>query len=171
VAKVVDGEYDATVLALAGLKRLGLTGAITEMFDPAHFLPAPGQGAIAVQIRSGDGTLRPLVQSLDDRRARLATTAERALLGALQGGCQAPVGASGTWLRDEMLGLEGLVASYDGRTMIRASVADTVTSDTEATTVAARLARILRARGAERVLAECRAAVAAAPHVTLEDLA
>jgi hydroxymethylbilane synthase len=93
---VERGDVDAVVLALAGLRRLGLAGVASEVLDPAVMLPAPGQGALAVECRADDDAARALVAGLDDAAARLSTTAERALLGALEAGCSAPVGALAT---------------------------------------------------------------------------
>ncbi|MFF1607200.1 hydroxymethylbilane synthase [Amycolatopsis sp. NPDC058278] len=92
--KVTDGELDAVVLARAGLARVGLVEAITETLDPIQMLPAPAQGALAVECRTADVDLEQLLRStLDDEGTRAAVTAERALLAALEAGCSAPVGA------------------------------------------------------------------------------
>ncbi len=96
---VADGDLDAVVLARAGLARLGRLDAVTEVIDPIQMLPAPGQGALAVECRSSDGTgsrdadLLDLLSGLDDAATRYAVTAERTLLATLQAGCSAPVGA------------------------------------------------------------------------------
>ncbi|WP_284748117.1 hydroxymethylbilane synthase [Amycolatopsis sp. RTGN1] len=92
--KVTDGELDAVVLARAGLARVGLVEAITETLDPIQMLPAPAQGALAVECRTADVDLEHLLAStLDDEGTRAAVTAERSLLAALEAGCSAPVGA------------------------------------------------------------------------------
>lgn len=91
--KLDDGEYDAIVLAGAGLERLGLAGRITETLRPDSFWPAVAQGALAVQIRSGDTGLRTAVMAVDDRETHLAVRSERSCLAALAGGCLAPIGA------------------------------------------------------------------------------
>ncbi|MEU8636610.1 hydroxymethylbilane synthase [Amycolatopsis sp. NPDC048633] len=92
--KVTDGELDAVVLARAGLARVGLVEVITETLDPIQMLPAPAQGALAVECRTADVDLEHLLAStLDDEGTRAAVTAERALLAALEAGCSAPVGA------------------------------------------------------------------------------
>jgi hydroxymethylbilane synthase len=171
VDKVARGECDATLLALAGLKRLGLTAPITEVLEPAVMLPAPGQGAVAVQIRSDDRKVAALVWHLNDARTRLATAAERGLLAALHGGCQAPVGAAGTWVSDTELRLDGLVASYDGRVMIRQSGTAAVLAEPDAMALAETVAGLLRSRGADKVLADCRAALIAASGAPIGDLA
>ena len=106
--KVTDGELDAVVLARAGLARVGLVGAITETLDPIQMLPAPAQGALAVECRSADVDLEQLLRStLDDEGTRAAVTAERALLAALEAGCSAPVGALAEIVED--LDAEGKV--------------------------------------------------------------
>ncbi len=90
---VRDGELDAVVLARAGLARLGRADEATEVLDPLQVLPAPGQGALAVECRADDAELIALLAALDDADTRAAVTAERALLAALEAGCTAPVGA------------------------------------------------------------------------------
>jgi hydroxymethylbilane synthase len=94
IRKVTDGEFDAVVLARAGLARIGRLDVITEVLDPIQVLPAPAQGALAVECRVDDVDTEHLLQSIvDDHATRVAVTAERALLAALEAGCQAPVGA------------------------------------------------------------------------------
>ncbi|MDX3188348.1 hydroxymethylbilane synthase [Streptomyces sp. MN03-5084-2B] len=106
--KVTDGELDAVVLARAGLARVGLVEVITETLDPIQMLPAPAQGALAVECRSADVDLEQLLRStLDDEGTRAAVTAERALLAALEAGCSAPVGALAEIVED--LDAEGKV--------------------------------------------------------------
>ncbi|MEV6832496.1 hydroxymethylbilane synthase [Amycolatopsis sp. NPDC051102] len=106
--KVTDGELDAVVLARAGLARVGLVEAITETLDPIQMLPAPAQGALAVECRTADVELEQLLRStLDDEGTRAAVTAERALLAALEAGCSAPVGALAEIVED--LDAEGKV--------------------------------------------------------------
>jgi hydroxymethylbilane synthase len=124
--KVTEGELDAVVLAAAGLARLGRLDEAAEVLDPGQMLPAPGQGALAVECRTADESLaRTLAELLDDAPTRAAVTAERTLLAALEAGCTAPVGA----LADVALGdsgddelyLRGVVASVDGSRAIRLS--------------------------------------------------
>ncbi|HEX4561164.1 MAG TPA: hydroxymethylbilane synthase [Gemmatimonadales bacterium] len=124
VKKALDGEYDAIVIAAAGVARLGLTEHVTEYLSFERMLPAPGQGALAVQCRADDDAVRALLMVLDDPAARIPTTAERAFLSALGGGCAAPIAALGESFEGEgrrRLRLSGLVASLDGRQVVRAS--------------------------------------------------
>jgi hydroxymethylbilane synthase len=93
LAKVRDGELDAVVLAYAGLARIGHTDLVTEIFEPDDMVPAPGQGALAVECRSDDAELAGLLAAIDHQATRAAVTAERSLLAALEAGCSAPVGA------------------------------------------------------------------------------
>jgi hydroxymethylbilane synthase len=122
--KVADGELDAVVLARAGLARLGRTGEVSEVLDPLQLLPAPGQGALAVECRADD-EVADLVAKLDDPTARAAVVAERALLAALEAGCTAPVGALADVAVDddgeEEIYLRGVVASLDGSLVLRMS--------------------------------------------------
>ena len=93
LAKVTDGELDAVVLAYAGLARLGLLGAVTQVFEPDEMLPAPGQGALAVECRAAEPGLVALLETVTDPVSVAAVTAERSLLAALEAGCSAPIGA------------------------------------------------------------------------------
>jgi hydroxymethylbilane synthase len=127
VRKVVDGELDAVVLAHAGLARLGRLDAVTEVLGTDQMLPAPGQGALAVECRDveDDAALLDALRDLDDDATRAAVTAERSLLAALEAGCSAPVGAHATVSGDpgaEVVHLTGAVVSDDGQVQVRKSV-------------------------------------------------
>lgn len=124
IRKVVTGDYDATLLALAGLDRLGFTDKVTERLALSVMLPAPGQGALAVQCRADDQATLTLLAALDDAAVRAAVTAERAFLHGLGGGCSAPVAAHAQVIRlaDKTgIQLQALVASTDGQQIIRVS--------------------------------------------------
>lgn len=124
VRKVLTGDYDATLLALAGLERLDLVDHITEHLALDVMLPAPGQGALAVQCRAADSETLALLAALDDCAVRLAVTAERTFLHALGGGCSAPVAAYAQVIEQHgqyQLHLQALVASADGQQIIRVS--------------------------------------------------
>jgi hydroxymethylbilane synthase len=113
IRKVHEGQYDAIVLAVAGLTRLGLTEQITAYLPFEVMLPAPGQGALAVQCRADDERTLALFQALDHAPTRLAVTAERAFLAALGGGCSLPVGAYAT-VSGTQISLQGALAAPDG---------------------------------------------------------
>jgi hydroxymethylbilane synthase len=122
--KVADGEVDAVVLARAGLARLDRLEEITEVIDPLQMLPAPAQGALAIECRADDDELLSLLAALDDPDARAAVDAERALLAALEAGCTAPVGALAEVAEGDdgsELFLRGLVAAVDGTDVVRLS--------------------------------------------------
>jgi hydroxymethylbilane synthase len=119
--KLTDGEFDAIVLAHAGLKRLGFDEQITEYLQPDVMLPAVGQGALAIEIRSADSATRAAVETLDYPASRRAVLAERALLAALGGGCLAPVGAWARLQADGRLRLDAAVLSLDGKRRVAAS--------------------------------------------------
>jgi hydroxymethylbilane synthase len=132
LGKVSDGELDAVVLACAGLARIGRVGAITQVFEPDEMLPAPGQGALAIECREGDAELAALLQLVTDEASMAAVTAERSLLEALEAGCSAPIGAyavpaaggSGGGVppgsRAAQLRMQAAVMSPDGSRMLRA---------------------------------------------------
>ena len=148
--KVAQGDYDATILAAAGLLRLGLQGLITEYFSPQVCLPDPGQGALAVQVRADDTSTLDLVSALDDAPSRAAITAERAFLEALGGGCQTPVGALATQ-EGATLTLQGMIATPNGSGLIRSTVVGAADAPDA---LGRELAGKLLALGAGRFLAE-----------------
>lgn len=113
IRKLDEGQYDAVILASAGLLRLGLENRISARIDPSEMLPAVGQGAIAIETRSDDSFAVETTARLDHRETRLACLAERAFLRGLGGGCQLPIAAHATIDRD-VLRIDGLVASPDG---------------------------------------------------------
>jgi hydroxymethylbilane synthase len=117
--KLVDQDLDATILAEAGLVRLGLADQITEVLDPAWMLPAVGQGAIGIECRTGDAETRALLETLNDPATRWAVLAERAMLRGLGGGCQVPIGAA-TSVAGGVLTLRGVVLPPDGRQRVEA---------------------------------------------------
>ena len=146
--KLRDGHYDAIVLAVAGLRRLGWTHEITEYLDPQISLPAIGQGALGIEGRSDDVFIRSLLDRLDHVSTRVAVLAERAMLDRLEGGCQVPIAAHAT-VSGVQLRLEGLVASVDGKEMIRDVVEGTIEHAGE---VGRQLAERLLARGGDKIL-------------------
>ena len=109
LAKVREGEFDAVVLAYAGLARIGRTNLVSEIFEPDNMLPAPGQGALAVECLTTDTELVELLGRVDHAPTRAAVTAERSLLAALEAGCSAPVGAYAIQTGGNRLHLEGIV--------------------------------------------------------------
>jgi hydroxymethylbilane synthase len=153
--KVESGQVHAAILAAAGLIRLGAKQRITAFLEPPEWLPAAGQGAIAIQIRRDDDEMRALLAPLDDQPTTIATNAERAFLAALEGGCQVPIGAL-AWPEAESgrLVLHGFVSDLRGGSIVRGKRAvnssDPVKSGVE-------LAAELRSRGAGSLLMELRA--------------
>jgi hydroxymethylbilane synthase len=120
--KLEAGEYDAIILAAAGLNRLGKTEMVKQVIPAEIMCPAAGQGALGIEIRAGDSVTRQYLAFLDDAAARATTTCERALLHKLGGGCQVPIGASAE-MRNGRLHLEGVVARPDGSRVLRESCA------------------------------------------------
>ena len=148
VRKALSGDYDAIVLAAAGLLRLGLYEAVSEYLSFETMLPAPGQGAIAVQCRAEDAELLNWLRPLDDAPTRAAVTAERAFLAGLGGGCSAPIAAYATAAAEQSLSLTGLVATVDGRRVIRVTA-----SGADPHPLGATLAGRALAQGARELLA------------------
>ncbi|CRK60200.1 Porphobilinogen deaminase [Alloactinosynnema sp. L-07] len=133
IAMVTDGKLDAVVLARAGLARLGRTDEITETLDPIQMLPAPAQGALAIECRVDDVDVEHLLQStVDDEHTRAAAAAERAMLAALEAGCSAPIGALADVVEDFdaddkvvfRLSLRGVAATPDGDILRASAVGD-----------------------------------------------
>jgi hydroxymethylbilane synthase len=118
--KLESGEYDAIILAVAGLRRLGRTELVRQIIPIELMCPAAGQGALAIEVRSGDDLVRNAISFLDDQAARVETDCERALLNKLGGGCQVPIGASAK-LHQGNLHLQAVVASPDGTSLLRES--------------------------------------------------
>ena len=148
VGYVASGRLDGVVLAYAGLNRLGRIGEATEFFDPAEFLPAPGQGALAVECREDDAELRELLGALDHAPTRAAVTAERSLLSTLEAGCHAPVGgyAQLSHEHERELILTGIVASPEADPSSTGAPASVRGSSTGPVEQAARLGAELAAR-------------------------
>jgi hydroxymethylbilane synthase len=148
LGKLETEGLDAVVLAAAGLERLGLADRICELLPAEQILPAPGQGAMAIEIRQDDDDVSPLMARLDDRATRWAVTAERSVLSALGGGCRVPIGA---WARDAggVMALDAMVASPDGSRLVRSQTSG---SPDQAEQLGLGLAEDLAARGAREIL-------------------
>jgi len=148
IAKMRSGEFDAVVLARAGLSRIERLDEVTEVLDPLQVLPAPGQGALAIECRSADAELIAVLSELDDAHTRASVTAERAVLATLEGGCAAPIGTLAEVVEGEdgdELWLRAVVLSEDGGVAIRRSASGAVA---DAAGVGERLAREMLAEGA-----------------------
>lgn len=150
LAKLDAGEYDAIILAAAGLKRLEMDHRITAFIEPEQSLPANGQGAVGIECRLDDHELHALLAPLEHSETRARVLTERAMNRALQGGCQVPIGAYAL-VEGEQIWLRGLVGSPDGTRVIRDEIRGAV-SDGEA--LGEQLAQRLLAAGADVILAE-----------------
>ncbi|MFF3996268.1 hydroxymethylbilane synthase [Streptomyces cyaneofuscatus] len=156
---VRDGELDAVVLAAAGLSRLGRSGEVTDFLPVDTVLPAPGQGALAIECAATSADLAAALAELDDPYTRVAVTAERALLAALEAGCSAPVGALADLLVDGQavneLRLRGVVGSTDGSSLVQLSTTGPVpTSHDDAAALGRELASEMLAKGAAGLMGE-----------------
>ncbi len=147
--RVAAGAFDAVVLALAGLRRLGRDGEVSEILDPIQVLPAPAQGALAVECRTSDPATRDLLSTVDDADSRAAVIAERALLAALEAGCTAPVAALAEIAEGPEIYLRGSVTTPDGSRALRLSATGPVT---DAEGIGRRLAAELIAEGADTMM-------------------
>jgi len=154
VRKVTTGEIDAAILACAGLNRLGLADKISAVLAPEEFLPAPGQGALAVQARAEDTELIALVSQLDDKPTRIATEAERSVLAAMHGGCRIPLGAYARVV-DGKLVIDAMIADLEGQILIRRLHSAVLN---EAQSCAEQLAEELLSAGGREILQKIRLA-------------
>jgi hydroxymethylbilane synthase len=146
--KVEEGQVHGTVVSAAALQRLGVTQSVMAYLEPPRWLPTPAQGASAIQIRDDDAHTRALVGPLNDPRTQIDTSAERAMLAALEGGLQSPVGAL---VLDDGAArvLYGAIADLEGRQILRAQLP---MDDSQPELVGVRVANDLRAKGASRIL-------------------
>ncbi|MGW7711810.1 hydroxymethylbilane synthase [Streptomyces sp. NPDC054771] len=156
---VRSGELDAVVLAAAGLSRLGRSGEVTDFLSVDTVLPAPGQGALAIECAASSADLAAALAELDDPVTRAAVTAERALLAALEAGCSAPVGALADLLVDGQvvneLRLRGVVGTTDGSSLVQLSTTGPVpTSQDDAAALGRELASEMLAKGAAGLMGE-----------------
>lgn len=148
ISKLETTELDAIILARAGLERLGLADRISVVFDPRQFIPAPGQGALAVQTRSDDREAVEVVRSIDDELSRALASAERQVLAAMQCGCHAPVGAYAQ-SRDGVIELHAFLSDVQGRGIIKRQTSGPVS---EALPLGQRLAGELLDAGGREIL-------------------
>ena len=148
IAKLDAGEYDALILAFAGLHRLGMSDRIHQVIPPEVSLHAVGQGALGIECRAGDDNILNLLNSLEHTATAQRCYAERAFLRELEGGCQVPIGVN-TQIEGEQLTLIGLVASLDGKKLVK----DIITGATaDAEQIGIELAQKLRKQGAQEIL-------------------
>ena len=146
VRKLEEGEYDAIILAAAGLKRLGKTQHIKEIIDAGIMCSAAGQGALGIEIRKGDAETRQHLEFLNDVPSRLATLCERALLNQLGGGCQVPIGAYAT-VKDGTIALTAICARPDGSELLREQG-----TGNDPVELGQRLGNLILGRGGDKIL-------------------
>ena len=155
IRKLEEGKFDAIILARAGLERLGLGERISFVFDPAEFIPAPAQGALAVQIRSDDSATRKVIAAIDDKKARTITFAERQVLTSTQCGCHAPVGAFARIVSDDIetclttVEIRAFISDLEGKNFIERLITGRATDSDE---LAEKLANELLEAGGYKVL-------------------
>ncbi|MBF0359342.1 MAG: hydroxymethylbilane synthase [Magnetococcales bacterium] len=156
IAKLVNGEFDAIILAAAGVERLEMTDHVVEYLDPEVVIPANGQGAVGIELRVGDAKTAKLLKVLNHETTRMCIDAERAFLATLEGGCQVPI--AGFAQRDgDKLTMQGRVATIDGKHSITETHVGEAASPVA---LGVGLAKNLLAQGADKILAELNAAAA-----------
>jgi hydroxymethylbilane synthase len=151
--KLDEGQHDALVLAAAGLRRLGFASRIALTLPPAACVPAPGQGIVAIEIRADDDATRAIVERIDDEAAATALRAERAVVEALGGGCQTPVGALALPVDGDALDLAAIVVALDGSRAVRGRLRG---RRADAAAMGRRLGEQLIGDGADEILADAR---------------
>ncbi|MET8684347.1 hydroxymethylbilane synthase [Streptomyces sp. NPDC004732] len=159
IGYVHKGELDAVVLAAAGLNRVGRADAVTDLLSVDTILPAPGQGALAIECAAHNASLAATLAELDDPHTRAAVTAERSLLAALEAGCSAPVGALADLLADgqivKEMRLRGVVGTTDGSSLVQLSTTGPVPeTETQAMALGRELAAEMLAKGAAGLMGE-----------------
>ena len=152
IRKVMESRVDAVIVACAGLNRLGLSDKISAVLPPTEFIPAPAQGALAVQIRTDDKELVELVTQIDDKNSRIAVETERCVLETLHGGCSIPLGVFSE-VRDSTITTNAILCDPDGKNFIKHSVTSSID---KAKADAVKLARQLLAEGGAEILAKIR---------------
>ncbi|MGB7520413.1 MAG: hydroxymethylbilane synthase, partial [Spirulinaceae cyanobacterium] len=150
LAKLDAGEYDAIILAVAGLQRLDMSDRIHQSIPPEISLHAVGQGALGIECREGDTEILQLLQAIEHQPTKERTLAERSFLRELEGGCQVPIGVNSSIAGDNLT-LIGLVASLDGKRLVKDSVSGNIQ---EAENLGKQLAQALRGQGAQEILEE-----------------
>ncbi len=150
IRKMLDGQYDAVILAYAGVKRLGLTEYVREVISDELSLPAIGQGALGIECRMDDKEINEILNVLNDEDTSLCIRAERAFLRVLEGGCQVPIGAYAK-INDNNLVIKGLVGSLDGKKVIKDTISGNK-NDSEA--LGETLAKIILEKGGKSILEE-----------------
>ncbi|WP_281559161.1 hydroxymethylbilane synthase [Thalassomonas sp. RHCl1] len=146
--KLDDGEYDAIILASAGLIRLEMSERISDYIEPEVMLPANGQGAVGIECRTDDDTIKALLAPLEDLATRQRVLAERAMNKALEGGCQVPIGSYAV-IREDQLYLRGLVGAVDGSKIIRSEITGSLEQGED---LGEQLAQTLLSQGAAEIL-------------------
>lgn len=152
VRKVTDGHVNAIVVACAGLNRLGLADKISTVLPPRKFIPAPAQGALAVQIRAEDSELAELIAQIDDKNSRTAAETERCVLEAVHGGCSIPLGVHSE-IHEDTITIDAIICDLDGKKYVKCSTSSSID---HAKTSANELAQQLLADGGQKILAQIR---------------
>jgi len=150
--KVAEGVVDAAIVACAGVNRLGLSDRVSAVLPPDEFLPAPAQGALAVQIRDDDGELAELVSRLDDRNARITAETERRILASMHGGCSIPLGVYSR-IDGPNINIDAAICDLEGRDYVKRSATAPID---QAQTIAESLAQELLATGGRKILDQIR---------------
>lgn len=148
VKRLAEGKFDAIILARAGVERIGLAEKITFSFDPTRFIPAPAQGALAIQTRTDDTTTNKLIAYIDDEKTRIVTLAERKILKTMNCGCHAPVGAFATITGDD-IEIHAFISDLQGRNFIKRQIKGPTA---EAAKLAEQLANELLNAGGKEIL-------------------
>jgi hydroxymethylbilane synthase len=151
IRKLEEGQYDAIILAYAGLKRLGLDSKASYIFSPQEMIPAVCQGFLGIEARVDDERIKKILEPINNQESFIRATAERSFLKTLEGGCQVPLGAY-CEIKDDFIHITGFIADLEGKTFIKESLSEKLTNINQAKELGQRLANILLKRGGKDIL-------------------
>lgn len=151
IRKLEEGQYDAIILAYAGLKRLGLDSKASYIFSPQEMIPAVCQGFLGIEARVDDERIKKILEPINNQESFIRATAERSFLKTLEGGCQVPLGAY-CEIKDDFIHITGFIADLEGKTFIKESLSEKLTNINQVKELGQRLANILLKRGGKDIL-------------------
>lgn len=151
IRKLEEGQYDAIILAYAGLKRLGLDSKASYIFSPQEMIPAVCQGFLGIEARVDDERIKKILEPINNQESFIRATAERSFLKTLEGGCQVPLGAY-CEIKDDFIHITGFIADLEGKTFIKESLSEKLTNINQVKELGQRLANILLEKGGKDIL-------------------
>ena len=151
IRKLEEGQYDAIILAYAGLKRLGLDSKVSYIFSPQEMIPAVCQGFLGIEARVDDERIKKILEPINNQESFVISTAERSFLKTLEGGCQVPLGAY-CEIKEGYINITGFIADLEGKTFIKESLSEKLIDTNQAEDLGQKLANILLEKGGKEIL-------------------